>query len=291
MKFQKIKNLKKILSIILSILIMISIVPAGIISGMAKTATAEMKTIVILPFEVNSQKDLSFIKSGIVQMLNSRLSWKDHVAVVDGRNITDEKSNSQSLLKSILNKNHELPGVPNKNYNYVLTGSITEFAGAFSIDVKVINTENKTSHSFFIQASSMEKIIPGIDILAAKINKTIFNRTTAALKAMTGHNKKYESKKEKAIRQNPEKLLEEQFGKEIQKSRPFWKFWGKNDNPVIDNTEINDEHQITKDRPFWKFWGKDSNEDDIDKDNTDKNDTNTEEQKPEKKDKPFWKIW
>lgn len=282
MKFQKIKNLKKILSI----LIIISIVPAGIISGMTKTASAEMKTIVILPFEVNSQKDLSFIKSGIVQMLNSRLSWKDHVAVVDGKNITDEKSDSQSLLKSILNKNYDLPGVADKNYNYVLTGSITEFAGAFSIDVKVINTGDKTSHSFFIQAFSMEKIIPGIDILAAKINKTIFNRTTAALKAMTGHNKKYESKKEKAIRQNPEKLLEEQFGKKRQKSRPFWKFWGRNDNPVIDNTEINDEHQITKDRPFWKFWGKDSNQDD-----TDKNDTNTEEQKPEKKDKPFWKIW
>ena len=282
MKFQKIKNIKKILSI----LIMFFLVPAGIISGMAKAASAEIKTIVILPFEVNSQKDLSFIKSGIIQMLNSRLSWKDHVSVVDGRDIADKKSDSQHLLKNILNKNHDLPGLLDKNYNYVLIGSITEFAGAFSLDVKVINTGDKTSKSFFNQASSMEKIIPGIDILAAEINKTIFNRTTAALRTRAGHGKKYESKKEKITRQNPEKLLEEQFGREEPKKRPFWKFWGSNDNPVINNQVTNDEHQITKDRPFWKFWGKDSNQD-----NTDENDTGKKEQKPEKKHKPFWKIW
>ena len=168
---------------------MISLVPAGIISVMAKTASAEIKTIVILPFEVNSQKDLSFIRSGIIQMLNSRLSWKDHVSVVDGRDIADKKSDFQHLLKNILNKNHDLPGVPDENYNYVLTGSITEFAGAFSIDAKVINAGNKTSRSFFNQASSMEKIIPGIDILAAEINKKIFHRTTAALGTRAGNGK------------------------------------------------------------------------------------------------------
>ncbi len=279
MKFQKIKNIKKILSI----LIMISLVPAGLIFNTAKTASAntKIKTIVILPFEVNSQKDISFIKSGIVQMLNSRLSWKDHVSVVDGKDIADKKSDSQSLLKSILNRDHDLPGASPENYNYVLTGSITEFAGAFSIDVKVINAGDKTSRSFFYQASNMEKIIPGVDILAAEINKTIFNRTTAALRTRAALGKRYESKKEKIIRQNPEKLLEEQFGKEEQKTHPFWKFWDKNDNPVTNN-----DTQITKERPFWKFWGKDSHQD-----NTDENDTVTNDRKPKKKDKPFWKIW
>ena len=279
MKFQKIKKIKKILTI----LIMICLVPAGIIFSTAKTASAnaKIKTIVILPFEVNSKKDISFIRSGIVQMLNSRLSWKDHVSVVDGIDIAGKKSDSRHLLKSILNKNHDLPGVLDENYNYVLTGSITEFAGAFSIDVKVINAGDKTSRSFFHQASGMEKIIPGIDILAAEINKTIFNRTTAALRKRAGHGKAYESKKEKIIRQNPEKLLEEQFGKEEQKERPFWKFWGKNNNPVTTN-----DNQITKERPFWKFWGKDSNQD-----NNNENDTGTKDREPEKKKKPFWKIW
>ena len=277
MKFQRLNNIKKILLI----LTIISLVPAGIIFSMAKTANAEIKTIVILPFEVNSQKDISFIRSGIAEMLNSRLSWKDHVSVVDGKDIADKKSDLQSLLKSILNKNHDLPEASPENYNYVLTGSITEFAGAFSLDVKVFNVKDKSSRSFFNQASSMEKIIPGINILAAEINKKIFNRTTEALKTRANNGKKYESKKEKTIRENPEKLMEEQFGKEEQKSRPFWKFWGKDENQIT-----NDEHQITKERPFWKFWGKDSNRND-----TDENDTGTKDEQPEKKDKPFWKIW
>jgi len=277
LKFQRLNNIKKILLI----LTIISLVPAGIIFSMAKTANAEIKTIVILPFEVNSQKDISFIRSGIAEMLNSRLSWKDHVSVVDGKDIADKKSDLQSLLKSILNKNHDLPEASPENYNYVLTGSITEFAGAFSLDVKVFNVKDKSSRSFFNQASSMEKIIPGINILAAEINKKIFNRTTEALKTRANHGKKYESKKEKTIRENPEKLMEEQFGKEEQKSRPFWKFWGKDENQIT-----NDEHQITIERPFWKFWGKDSNRND-----TDENDTGTKDEQPEKKDKPFWKIW
>ncbi len=240
------------IGLIASILMIISLVPAGILPSMAGTADAETKTIIILPFEVNSQKDISFISSGIMDMLNSRLSWKDHVSVIDGKDIAGKKYNSQFLLKNILNKGGDLKGLPIDNYDYVLTGSITEFAGAFSIDVKVFNVKNKTSRSFFNQASKMEKIIPGVDILAAQINKKIFNRTTEALKIMVNHDKYFESKREKLIRRNPEKLLEEQFGKEEHNDRPFWKFWKKN-NDNDDNIDQN-ENPVKEDKPFWKIW-------------------------------------
>ncbi len=236
---------------LLYVLIIIPFVFLCVISGKAKAENIGIKTIIILPFGINSQNDISFIKAGIVQMLNSRLSWKDHVLVIDGIKDKVQEKSAKAILKNSINKKKR----PNAgetqiltDYDYILSGNITEFAGAFSIDIKVFNVRNKKSRSFFIQAGSMEKIIPGIDILAAEINKKIFNRTTETLKKIVNHGKNIESKKERMVRQNPEKFMEEQFGRQEQKDRPFWKFWGKN-NP--DDTNVEPEK---KEKPFWEIW-------------------------------------
>lgn len=229
---------------------MISLVSTGLTICRSTTATAKTATIVILPFAINSQKDISFISAGIVEMLKSRLSWKDHVSVIEKIG-TPGQSNSQALLKGILKKPYDLNSAGKTTYNYVLTGSITEFAGAFSLDVKVFNTKNKAYHSFFDQAGTMNKIIPKIDIIAARINKKIFNRTTAALEISENNGKNVETRQKKIIRQNPEKLMNQEFGNKRKKHHPFWKFWEKDNQ---DGKDTQDQREKKENKPFWKIW-------------------------------------
>lgn len=230
---------------------MIALVSTGLIICRSTTATAKTATIAILPFAIHSQKDISFISAGIMEMLKSRLSWKDHVSVIE-KTGTPGKSNSQALLKAILKEPYDLNSAGKTAYDYVLTGSITEFAGAFSLDVKVFNTKNSASHTFFNQAGTMTKIIPKIDIIAARINKKIFNRTTAALKISENNGKNSETRQKKIIRQNPEELMNQEFGNERKKHRPFWKFWGKKNNQNDNDTQ--DQGEEKENKPFWKIW-------------------------------------
>ncbi len=223
------------------------------------TTASTIKKIAIVPFEINSQQDISYIKNGIFQMLSSRLAWKGNTSV------------------GAANK----PNVDISQFDYVVKGSITEFAGAFSVDATVYNVSEKQSQSFFAQAENQEKIIPSVELLSAKINKDIFNRDTEALALVD------DQKSKAAIRANPEKLIPQAAIQPAEKKRPFWKFWGKDksedqiitssqssfpasvngssatidksepEEKIVLHTEIDpeDEEELEKEKkPFWKFW-------------------------------------
>ncbi|MBF0390943.1 MAG: hypothetical protein HQK71_12660 [Desulfamplus sp.] len=215
-----------------------------------------IKKIAIIPFEINSQKDIDYIKGGVLQMLSSRLSWKERIVILP--------SNSEE-----------------SQLDYIIRGSITEFAGAFSVDATVDNLSKKSSLSFFAQADTLKDIIPSVEILSAKINKDVFGRETAELQLID------EQKNREAlnnIRSNPEKLMplvSIEGGEEQKAKRPFWKFWAKDsqdddiliknsypssppnqvqngqEEKVVIQTELDpeDDDEFEKDKkPFWKFW-------------------------------------
>ncbi|MBF0301579.1 MAG: hypothetical protein HQK73_00935 [Desulfamplus sp.] len=236
----------------------------------------QVKKISIIPFEIHSQQDLSYIKNGVSQMLSSRLAWKDNTLVAT------EKEINETLIKiNSINRTHSGSGTmgsadasfadylikiaDNTKSDYIISGSITEFAGAFSVDATVYSISQNSSQSFFTQAETPEKIIPSVEILSAKINKEIFNRETPSLALID------EEKSKSATRANPEKLMPlASLEQSEKKEKPFWKFWGK-DKPsetrveqhqqqeeegVIEipiDTEDDEDHEEDK-KPFWKFW-------------------------------------
>ena len=69
-------NNLKILSAIL-LLMIISLLPVH--SSIAKGP----KTVAILPFTMNADRDLTFLQEGIMDMINSRLAWKGKVEVLE----------------------------------------------------------------------------------------------------------------------------------------------------------------------------------------------------------------
>ncbi|MBC2703855.1 hypothetical protein [Desulfobacula sp.] len=179
--------------------------------------TKNMKTIAIIPFETNSQEDISYITSGVLNMLRSRLSWKGNVAVVKTGIVTKElsgiteSSESETIIK--------LGG--KTTADYVITGIVTQFSGAYSIDTKVYNLKEKSFLTFYGQSKTIDKIISQIDIIAAKINKKMFDRTTVSYEKF---------KKEKIIteedlrRMNPERMMPTRPTGEDEE-KPWWKIW------------------------------------------------------------------
>ena len=180
-----------------------------------------LKTIAILPFEIHSKKDITHIKHGIGHMLSSRLSWMDHTQITHKSSIMNAlEQNSNPLEKNFL------PNMAKAtNSDYVLSGSITQFANAFSIDATIYNIKNQTSEPFFGQAAQTSDIIPEISLLAAKINKKVFDRTTEQYEEFS-EAQSYAKQRQKQQRMDPERMAppqQQQLGRED--TRPWWKVW------------------------------------------------------------------
>ncbi len=198
-------------------LILLSCIICAVLAAESLADSAEpVKTVSILPFETNSQSDISYAIDGILSMLHARLFWKDKVTTVKqeitGSILTREPITTEQDIYNIAQKT---------GAGYVVAGVVTNFSGAFSIDTKVYNLKDNTVLTFFGQSENIDGLISSVDIVAAKINKKVFDRTTVSYERF---------KKEKVIteedlrRMNPEKMMPKQrvFQEE---EKPWWKVW------------------------------------------------------------------
>ncbi|MCP4023406.1 MAG: hypothetical protein GY729_16295 [Desulfobacteraceae bacterium] len=183
----------------------------------APLAANELKTVAVLPFEVNSPEDISHIRAGINKMLFSRLSWKGHVKVLEKRIIKKDLAKLKDVQGNALIKQIS----QSTDSKYVVAGSITQFANSFSLDAKVYDIENKRYLTFFEQSKKIDDIIPKLDHIAAKINKTVFDRITVSYEEME---KQKKADIEKWKRQNPEHLMKN-LPRSHDTSPPAWKIW------------------------------------------------------------------
>jgi len=197
----------------LLLLILFILIPFS--SGLAESK--KIKTIAIIPFETNSQTDISYITSGILNMLHSRLSWKDNVAIVKTSIVIKEFSDitEPSESKAIIELGKKT------NADYVITGIVTHFSGAYSIDTKVYDLKEKSFLTFYGQSKTIAKVISRIDIVAAKINKKVFNRTTVSYEKFEKDNIITE---EELQRMNPERMMPIPNSLN-DKEKPWWKIW------------------------------------------------------------------
>jgi len=179
--------------------------------------SSEIKKVALLPFEVNSPDDISHIRAGIARMLHSRLTWKNNVKVVDKRNV------SKQLEKLETVKGNELIKKISKDTNaqFVVAGSITQFANSFSLDARIYDIENKRYLTNFEQSKKIDNIIPKVNRIAAKINKSVFDRTTVSYEEME---KEKKANIEKWKRQNPENLMPA-IQRSLDTDPPVWKIW------------------------------------------------------------------
>ena len=110
----------------------------------AQTTAAEPQRVAVLPFKINAEKDLSFLRNGIFDMLSSRLSEPDKVQVLSRTEVEKvvEKEIGPAETGSIDEAAARRIGGQLKA-DYVLYGSLTMFGNSLSIDAKMLDVAGR----------------------------------------------------------------------------------------------------------------------------------------------------
>ncbi len=175
---------------------------------------AEPQKVALLPFKINSDKDLTFLKDGIFDMLSSRLSKEGEVEVLSRERINpvvEAEAKSGSINEAKARKIGK-----RLDADYVLFGSLTVLGESVSIDAKMVDISGgRPTMSFFDQGQDLGAVIGKINMIAADINDKLFGRTQVAASNRTPSTQpaspapKTQAPKKLDIHAHPEKVLKE----------------------------------------------------------------------------------
>ncbi len=142
----------------------------------ASQATSPSR-ILILPFEINAEKDLAFLQKGIVNMLSTRLFQ-------EGKVVPMEPAVAQQALQEISGPLELKTAVAlGSKYqaDYVIFGSLTVFGDSISTDARFVDVhQQKTRVTFSQFGKDQGDVIGHINHFAGQINTTVFGRNPLA---------------------------------------------------------------------------------------------------------------
>lgn len=131
----------------------------------------EKAKVAVLPFSVHSAENIDYVQQGIWDMLSSRISANEKIAV-------NSKESVLEALKAVRKKDlspAEVYGIGKSlNIDYVVWGSITKIGNSVSIDGKLVDiSTNKTPVSIFTQSQGMDDVIIKINDFAKRIDQFV----------------------------------------------------------------------------------------------------------------------
>lgn len=139
-------------------------------------AAAKTATVAIVPFKVNAEKDMSFLRDGVYDMLSTRLTKEGEVEVLNRQTVEKALPAAPGPLTEAAGRElgRKLAA------DYVLFGSLTVLGNSISLDAKMVDVAGaKPTMSFFEQSEDAGGIISRINAMAAAVNEKMFGRTTA----------------------------------------------------------------------------------------------------------------
>lgn len=147
-------------------------------SAEAFSEAADKTRVAVLPFNVHSAENIDYVRSGIWDMLSSRISVADKIEVVPKDVVLD-------VMKTPAGKElsqADAYGLGRKmNVDFIVWGSITKIGNSLSIDGKLFDVKtNKAAVSAFAQSQGMDEVIPKINDFAQRIDSHILGSVPAA---------------------------------------------------------------------------------------------------------------
>ena len=144
----------------------------------AGSAAEAPKKVAVLPFQINAAEDYSYLKSGILDMLASRLAWEGKVEVIEKQVVKEAMAGHQGSLNEAFAREVGT----SLGADYVLFGSLTIFGDSVSIDAKMAAlTTDKPPVTVYAQTKGMDEVIPRINDFAQDVNNKIFGRRPTAV--------------------------------------------------------------------------------------------------------------
>ncbi|MGA9110916.1 MAG: FG-GAP-like repeat-containing protein [Smithella sp.] len=127
--------------------------------------------VTIIPFSVNSADNIDYVKQGIEEMLDSRISSSDKITITDKDVVLDELKKSK--IKTMSSDNALKLG-KKLNSDYVIWGSITKIGKSISINGKLTDIAGtKSNIGVSTQSQTLDDIIPKVNDFSENILKHI----------------------------------------------------------------------------------------------------------------------
>jgi len=133
----------------------------------------EPQKLAVLPFTMNSDRDLNFLREGIMDMLSSRLAWKDKLEIIEKGVVKKEFS----AVPGPTNEAKALTIGKALGADYVIFGSLTVFGESVSLDAKILDVKkSEILITAYDQSKGMDGVIPTVNQFAENINAKIMGK-------------------------------------------------------------------------------------------------------------------
>jgi TolB-like protein len=168
--------MKKKMIIMISAMFIITLFTFPGLVGKPLSYGETVKRVAILPFTMNAERDLSFLRKGITDMLASRLNWPGKVEIIQKNVVLSAMAGHTDAVDA------EMANRVGRKLkaDYVLYGSLTVFGQSVSMDATMVGLDKKKPPvTVFVQTKGMEAVIPEVNKFAHKVNAKIFGRPYA----------------------------------------------------------------------------------------------------------------
>ena len=136
--------------------------------------------VAILPFQIHSAEDLSYLKEGIYDIISSRLAASGQIDVIGKSSI--ERVLAEMRPSRITEEVANEAGIRLKA-DYVVLGSITKIAEFISLDARLIDTTGqKPASGAFAQTKGLDQLMGKVDEFATDIGGKILGEPAVLAK-------------------------------------------------------------------------------------------------------------
>ncbi len=134
------------------------------------TAVAEEARIAVSVFKINSKEDLGYLQTGLRSLLPPRISLPGKITVVDNSAVRRALSPPQADYS--LDKKAQL--TRSLAVDYLLTGSLTKFGDAISIDALLYDAAKpEDSTPLSVNCMGLDNLIEEVQVFATDIQRRI----------------------------------------------------------------------------------------------------------------------
>ena len=151
----------------------------------AEMAYAQQPTsVVIMPFEIHAQGDLSYLQKQIPQAIKTQLEQ-------EGANVLILDSMSISSWKKLAESTAEIRNfAAQTGADYAVWGSLTLLGQNFSLDVKLLTPEDSEEpYAYSVEGEGVENLIGSVNKLVQELGLKLFKRQKIVQVLIRGNNR------------------------------------------------------------------------------------------------------
>lgn len=138
---------------------------------------ADVRRVLVVPFSIHSDQDMSFLQKGITAMLSSRLTDMGKVVMIDHADAAE----TLRALPTPLTREAVVAAGRKVGADYVAFGSLTVFGSSISTDARFVEAATSTVMvAFNDTGQSKGDVINHINHFAGEVNTRVFGRVSDA---------------------------------------------------------------------------------------------------------------